>query len=73
VYEYMQNGSLGDLLHGPKSSTLSWDIRYKIAVGAAKVHIPAHSLSVSNIEISIFRFPFSNSVLESFMYFKNVA
>lgn len=37
VFEYMPNGSLGDLLHGPKANVLSWEIRYKIAMGAAKV------------------------------------
>jgi len=36
VYEYMPNGSLGDLLHGPKASVLDWPIRYKIALGAAQ-------------------------------------
>lgn len=36
VYEYMPNGSLGDLLHGPKSSVLDWPIRYKIALEAAQ-------------------------------------
>ncbi|KAH9311314.1 hypothetical protein KI387_026349 [Taxus chinensis] len=36
VYEYMPNGSLGDLLHGPKASVLDWPIRYKIAVGASQ-------------------------------------
>eukprot|EP01018_Ginkgo_biloba_P002119 Gb_02803 [translate_table: standard] len=36
VYEYMPNGSLGDLLHGPKVNALNWPTRYKIAVGAAQ-------------------------------------
>ncbi|KAG0583517.1 hypothetical protein KC19_3G143200 [Ceratodon purpureus] len=35
VYEYMPNGSLGDLLHSTKAPSLSWETRYKIAVGAA--------------------------------------
>uniref|UniRef100_A0A0C9QPB6 non-specific serine/threonine protein kinase n=1 Tax=Wollemia nobilis TaxID=56998 RepID=A0A0C9QPB6_9CONI len=35
VYEYMPNGSLGDLLHSGKASLLTWPTRYKIAVGAA--------------------------------------
>ncbi|KAK1422695.1 hypothetical protein QVD17_17981 [Tagetes erecta] len=35
VYEYMPNGSLGDLLHSSKSGLLDWPIRYKIAVDAA--------------------------------------
>lgn len=36
VYSYMRNGSLGDALHGKKGAFLSWNIRYKIAVDAAK-------------------------------------
>ncbi|KAG6555332.1 hypothetical protein Mapa_003375 [Marchantia paleacea] len=37
VYEYMPNGSVGDILHSPKtSSILDWPTRYKIAVGAAE-------------------------------------
>ncbi|XP_043713148.1 leucine-rich repeat receptor-like serine/threonine-protein kinase BAM1 [Telopea speciosissima] len=36
VYEYMPNGSLGELLHGKKGGHLQWDTRYKIAVEAAK-------------------------------------
>ncbi|XP_010023352.2 LRR receptor-like serine/threonine-protein kinase HSL2 [Eucalyptus grandis] len=37
VYEYMENGSLGDVLHGPKSGEfLDWGQRFAIAVGAAK-------------------------------------
>lgn len=36
VYEYMPNGSLGDILHGPKGGLLDWPTRYKIAVGAAQ-------------------------------------
>ncbi|KAG0617465.1 hypothetical protein M758_5G191000 [Ceratodon purpureus] len=35
VYEYMPNGSLGDLLHGTKAATLTWEMRYKIAMGSA--------------------------------------
>ena len=36
VYEYMPNGSLGELLHGPKGgSALDWSLRYKIALDAA--------------------------------------
>lgn len=37
VYEYMPNGSLGDLLHDPQNATLHWEMRYKIAIGAAQV------------------------------------
>ncbi|XP_031115633.1 leucine-rich repeat receptor-like serine/threonine-protein kinase BAM1 [Ipomoea triloba] len=36
VYEYMPNGSLGEVLHGKKGGHLRWDTRYKIAVEAAK-------------------------------------
>lgn len=36
VYEYMPNGSLGDLLHSSKSALLDWPIRYKIAMDAAE-------------------------------------
>lgn len=36
VYEYMPNGSLGDLLHSSKSGLLDWPIRYKIAVDSAE-------------------------------------
>ncbi|XP_020598836.1 receptor-like protein kinase HSL1 [Phalaenopsis equestris] len=36
VYEYMQNGSLGDLLHSCKASVLEWPTRYKIALNAAE-------------------------------------
>lgn len=36
VYEYMPNGSLGDLLHSSKGSLLDWPTRFKIAVDAAE-------------------------------------
>ncbi|XP_077231838.1 uncharacterized protein LOC143864859 [Tasmannia lanceolata] len=36
VYEYMRNGSLGEALHGKKGGFLGWDLRYKIAMEAAK-------------------------------------
>ncbi|XP_078431495.1 HAESA-like 1 [Wolffia australiana] len=36
VYEYMPNGGLGELLHGPKAGSLSWPMRYKIAMDAAE-------------------------------------
>ncbi|KAK9095880.1 hypothetical protein Sjap_021377 [Stephania japonica] len=37
VYEYMRNGSLGEALHGKKNNvSLRWELRYKIAVEAAK-------------------------------------
>ncbi|XP_071735217.1 uncharacterized protein [Rutidosis leptorrhynchoides] len=36
VYEYMPNGSLGEMLHGKRGGNLSWDTRFKIAVESAK-------------------------------------
>ncbi|KAH7543638.1 hypothetical protein FEM48_Zijuj02G0205200 [Ziziphus jujuba var. spinosa] len=36
VYEYMRNGSLGEALHGKKGSLLGWNLRYKIAIEAAR-------------------------------------
>ncbi|KAJ3694488.1 hypothetical protein LUZ60_009968 [Juncus effusus] len=36
VYEHMPNGSLGDLLHGGKSSVLTWRMRFKIALDSAE-------------------------------------
>ncbi|KAJ7944583.1 Receptor kinase [Quillaja saponaria] len=37
VYEYMENGSLGDVLHGDKCGDLmGWSKRFEIAVGAAQ-------------------------------------
>jgi hypothetical protein len=36
LYEYMPNGSLGELLHGAKGGHLQWETRYKIAVEAAR-------------------------------------
>ncbi|PIN03790.1 Serine/threonine protein kinase [Handroanthus impetiginosus] len=36
VYEYMPNGSLGDLLHSNKKRLLDWPIRFKIALDAAE-------------------------------------
>lgn len=37
VYEYMANGSLGDILHSTKGGTLDWSMRLKIALGTAQV------------------------------------
>ncbi|KAL6982667.1 Leucine-rich repeat receptor-like kinase protein har1 [Sarracenia purpurea var. burkii] len=36
LYEYMPNGSLGEILHGTKGAHLQWETRYRIAVEAAK-------------------------------------
>ncbi|XP_076904151.1 receptor-like protein kinase 7 [Bidens hawaiensis] len=36
VYEYMPNGSLWDQLHTYQTNEMHWNVRYKIAMGAAK-------------------------------------
>lgn len=36
VYEYMENGSLGDVLFGDKNEELDWPKRFNIALGAAQ-------------------------------------
>ncbi|GAV71285.1 LRR_1 domain-containing protein/Pkinase_Tyr domain-containing protein/LRR_6 domain-containing protein, partial [Cephalotus follicularis] len=36
VYEYMPNGSLGEVLHGKRGGFLKWETRLKIAIEAAK-------------------------------------
>lgn len=37
VYDYMENGSLGDVLHGEKGGVLlDWPTRFAIAIGAAQ-------------------------------------
>lgn len=37
VYEYMRNGSLGEALHSKKGGVfLGWNLRYRIALDAAK-------------------------------------
>ncbi|KAF8390868.1 hypothetical protein HHK36_023167 [Tetracentron sinense] len=36
VYEYMPNGSLGEVLHGKRGEYLKWDTRLKIIMEAAK-------------------------------------
>ncbi|CAI8595447.1 unnamed protein product [Vicia faba] len=37
LYEYMENGSLGEKLHSSsKKCSLDWNVRYKIALGAAE-------------------------------------
>ncbi|CAN1225839.1 Leucine-rich repeat receptor-like serine/threonine-protein kinase BAM3 [Linum grandiflorum] len=36
VYEYMPNGSLGEVLHGKRGGFLKWGTRLKIAIEAAK-------------------------------------
>lgn len=36
VYEYLPNGSLGEVLHGKRGMYLEWDTRLKIGIEAAK-------------------------------------
>ncbi|KMZ72588.1 Receptor-like protein kinase [Zostera marina] len=36
VYEYMSNGSLGQVLHGKGGAFLGWDMRYRIALQSAR-------------------------------------
>ncbi|KAL6603474.1 hypothetical protein ACP70R_043835 [Stipagrostis hirtigluma subsp. patula] len=36
LYEYMPNGSLGEMLHGGKGGHLGWDARARVAVEAAR-------------------------------------
>ncbi|KAH0467270.1 hypothetical protein IEQ34_004508 [Dendrobium chrysotoxum] len=36
VYEYMPNGSLGEMLHGKRGGYLKWEMRLRIATEAAK-------------------------------------
>jgi hypothetical protein len=36
LYEYMEKGSLGELLHGESSSSLDWYSRFRIALGTAQ-------------------------------------
>lgn len=36
VYEYMRNGSLGDILHGLKAGCLDWPTRHRIALDSAQ-------------------------------------
>ncbi|KAJ0954516.1 putative protein kinase RLK-Pelle-LRR-XI-1 family [Helianthus annuus] len=36
VYEYMRNGSLGDVLHSTKGRLLEWSMRFKIVLDAAE-------------------------------------
>ena len=36
MYDYMENGSLGSLLHEHNASCLEWELRYRIVLGAAQ-------------------------------------
>ncbi|KAL0397216.1 UNVERIFIED_CONTAM: putative inactive receptor kinase [Sesamum calycinum] len=59
VYDYMPMGSLSALLHGNKGAgrtPLNWEIRTRIALGAARgieyLHFQGHSVSHGNIKSS---------------------
>ncbi|KAL5985476.1 hypothetical protein ACLOJK_027460 [Asimina triloba] len=59
VYELMQNGSLESQLHGPShGSALSWNIRMKIALDAARSHhfasnFPLEQISDFGLAVSV--------------------
>ncbi|KAL8224233.1 hypothetical protein R6Q57_019708 [Mikania cordata] len=44
VYEYMPDGSLGEMLHGKKGGHLHWDMRYMIAGEAEKGFLYLHPI-----------------------------
>ncbi|CAA2988167.1 receptor kinase HSL1 [Olea europaea subsp. europaea] len=70
VYEYMPNGSLGDLLHSTKSGLLNWPIRFKIAMDAAEGLSYLHHDSVPPI---VHRDVKSNNILLDADYGARVA
>ncbi|KAK4485268.1 hypothetical protein RD792_007900 [Penstemon davidsonii] len=70
VYEYMPNGSLGDLLHSTKSSLLDWPIRFKIAMDSADGLSYLHHDSVPPI---VHRDVKSNNILLDVEYGARVA
>ncbi|XP_022878088.1 receptor-like protein kinase HSL1 [Olea europaea var. sylvestris] len=70
VYEYMPNGSLGDLLHSTKSGSLDWPIRFKIAMDAAEGLSYLHHDSVPPI---VHRDVKSNNILLDADYGARVA
>ncbi|KAH7424869.1 hypothetical protein KP509_11G028700 [Ceratopteris richardii] len=70
VYEYMPNGSLGELLHGTRGGTLDWGKRYKIAVDAARgLHYLHHDCS----PLIVHRDVKSNNILLDSKYEAHVA
>ncbi|EFH66862.1 kinase family protein [Arabidopsis lyrata subsp. lyrata] len=65
VYEYMQNGNLQDHLNGIKEAKISWSIRLRIALGAAKGLAYLHSSSSVGIPIVHRDFKSTNVLLDS--------
>ncbi|KAK2969621.1 hypothetical protein RJ640_029783 [Escallonia rubra] len=49
VHEYMQKGSLDNLLFGKGAEPLSWPIRFKIAIGAARGLAFLHTITKQNM------------------------
>ncbi|KAL8466796.1 hypothetical protein ACS0TY_035740 [Phlomoides rotata] len=70
LYEYMSNGSLGEMLRGSKGSCLQWELRYKIGVDAAKGLCYLHHDSSPSI---IHRDVKSNNILLDDKYEAHVA
>ncbi|KAH0449410.1 hypothetical protein IEQ34_020102 [Dendrobium chrysotoxum] len=70
VYEYMPNGSLGEVLHGKKGCHLHWDLRYKIAMEAAKGLCYLHH---DCSPLIVHRDVKSNNILLDFNYEAHVA
>ncbi|XP_019059155.1 PREDICTED: serine/threonine-protein kinase PBS1-like [Tarenaya hassleriana] len=65
VYEFMQNGNLQDHLNGIGKAKMSWPIRLKIALGAAKGLAYLHSSSAVGIPIVHRDFKSTNVLLDS--------
>ncbi|XP_024008723.1 probable serine/threonine-protein kinase PBL28 isoform X3 [Eutrema salsugineum] len=65
VYEYMQNGNLQDHLNGIKEAKISWPVRLRIALGAAKGLAYLHSSSGVGIPIVHRDFKSTNVLLDS--------
>ncbi|KAG5385571.1 hypothetical protein IGI04_037041 [Brassica rapa subsp. trilocularis] len=66
VYEYMQNGNLQDHLNGLKEAKISWPIRLRIALGAAKGLAYLHSSSGVGIPIVHRDFKSTNVLLDTY-------
>ncbi|XP_021912524.1 probable serine/threonine-protein kinase PBL28 isoform X2 [Carica papaya] len=65
VYEYMQNGNLQDHLNGIGEAKMSWPIRLKVALGAARGLAYLHSSSSVGIPIVHRDFKSTNVLLNS--------